>query len=132
SASTDHARAFGAVLGQGSQAAPVGSVVSDSCPVGPIRVQNYSAVHNAILAPTLPNQLLVGLNHFNQTFSDANSSFDPVGLGFNTGASGSDLAGAPYLSITGFDPTGISPNSGRTDVTTHLSDALSYTKGQRE
>src|SRR5207247_10921468 len=42
------------------------------------------------------------------------------------------LARAPYLSITGFDPTGISPNSGRTDVTTHVSDALSYTKGQHE
>src|SRR5262249_14350274 len=63
-------------------------------------------------------------------FSDANSSLDPVGLGFNTGVSGSDLSGAPYLSITGFDPTGVSPNSGRTDITTHVSDTLAYTKGQ--
>src|SRR5205823_1782495 len=55
-----------------------------------------------------------------------------VRLGFNTGVSGSDLAGAPFLSITGFDPTGVSPNSGRTDVITHVSDALSYTKGKHE
>ena len=132
SLNNNHRLSFRAFFGQGSQTAPVGSLISYYFQVGPIRVQNYSAVHNAILAPTLTNQLLVGLNHFNQTFSDANSSFDPVGLGFNTGASGSDLAGAPYLSITGFDPTGISPNSGRTDVTTHVSDALSYTKGQHE
>jgi TonB dependent receptor/Pyridoxamine 5'-phosphate oxidase len=91
-----------------------------------------SAVYNATLGPALTNQVLVGVNHFNQTFSDANSSFNPVALGFNTGVSGSDLAGAPFLSITGFDPTGVSPNSGRTDVTTHVSDSLSFTKGQHE
>jgi hypothetical protein len=59
-------------------------------------------------------------------------SFDPVGLGFNTGVSGLDLQGAPFLSITGFDPTGVSPNSGRTDITSHVYDVLSYTKGKHE
>src|SRR5205823_6353540 len=83
------------------QSAAVGSLISDYFQVGPMRVQNYSAVHNAVLGSSLTNQLLVGVNYFNQTFSDANSSFDPVRLGFNTGVSGSDLAGAPFLSITG-------------------------------
>ena len=128
----NHRLSFRGFIGQGSQTAPVGSLISYYFQVGPIKVQNYSAVHNAILGSALTNQVLVGVNHFNQTFSDANSSFDPVTLGFNTGVSGSDLAGAPYLSITGFDPTGVSPKSGRTDVITHVSDSLSYTKGQHE
>ncbi|PYQ86718.1 MAG: TonB-dependent receptor [Acidobacteria bacterium] len=132
SLNNDHRLSFRAFFGRGSQTAPVGSLISDYFQVGPMRVQNYSAVHNAVLGSSLTNQLLVGVNYFNQTFSDANSSFDPVRLGFNTGVSGSDLAGAPFLSITGFDPTGVSPNSGRTDVITHVSDALSYTKGKHE
>ena len=132
SLNNDHRLSFRAFFGRGSQTAPVGSLISDYFQVGPMRVQNYSAVHNAVLGSSLTNQLLVGVNYFNQTFSDANSSFDPVRLGFNTGVSGTDLAGAPFLSITGFDPTGVSPNSGRTDVITHVSDALSYTKGKHE
>jgi hypothetical protein len=132
SLTNSHRLSFRGFIGQGSQTAPVGSLISYYFQVGPIKVQNYSGVHNAILGPALTNQILVGVNHFNQTFSDANGSFDPVALGFNTGVSGSDLAGAPFLSITGFDPTGVSPNSGRTDVTTHVSDSLSYTRGQHE
>ncbi len=128
----DNRLSFRSFIGQGSQTAPVGSLISYYFQVGPIRVQNYSAVHNVILKPTLTNQLLVGVNYFNQSFSDANTGIDPVGLGFNTGASGIDLHGAPYVSITGFDPTGVSPSSGRTDITTHVSDALSYTKGKHD
>jgi hypothetical protein len=127
-----HRLSFRAFTGQGSQTAPVGSLISYYFQVGPMRVQNYSLVHNAILASTLTNQVLVGVNYFNQSFSDATSSFDPIGLGFHTGVSGLDLRGAPFLSITGFDSTGVSPNSGRTDVTTHMSDVLSYTKGKHE
>jgi hypothetical protein len=119
-------------IGQGSQTAPVGSLLSPYFQVGPIKVQNYSLVHNAILKPTLTNQILVGVNYFNQAFSDANTSFDPVGLGFNTGVNSPDLKGAPYLSITGFDPTGVSPISGRTDITSHVSDTVSYTSGKHE
>jgi len=119
-------------IGKGSQTAPVGSLISDYFQVGPMHVQNYSLVHNAILAPTLTNQVLVGVNYFNQAFSDANTSFDPVALGFNTGVNGRDLAGAPFLSVTGFDPTGVSPISGRIDITSHVSDTVSYTKGKHQ
>ena len=132
SLTNNHRLSFRGFIGQGSQTAPVGSLISYYFQVGPIKVQNYSAVYNAILGPALTNQILVGVNHFNQTFSDANSSFNPVALGFNTGVSGSDLAGAPYLSITGFDPTGVSPNSVPIPATTHVSDSLLYTKGQHE
>ena len=127
-----HRLSFRWFIGQGSQTAPVGSLLSPYFQVGPIKVQNYSLVHNAILRPTLTNQILVGVNYFNQAFSDANTSFDPVGLGFNTGVNSPDLKGAPFLSITGFDPTGVSPISGRTDVTTHVSDTVSYTSGKHE
>ncbi len=119
-------------LGQGSQTAPVGSLLSPYFQVGPIHVQNYALVYNAILSPTLTSQLLLAVNAFHQVFSDANTSYNPGALGFNTGANTPVLAGAPYLSITGFDPTGVSPISGRNDITWHISDGLSYTNGKHQ
>ena len=32
------------------------------------------------------------------------------------------------MAITGFDSTGLTPNSGRKDITGHLNDALSYSR----
>jgi hypothetical protein len=119
-------------IGKGTQTAPVGSLISSYFQVGPMHVENYSLVHNTVVTPRMTNQVLLGVNYFNQAFSDADTSFDPVSLGFNTGVSSLDLTGAPFLSITGFDPTGVSPKSGRTDITSHLSDALSYTRGAHQ
>jgi len=63
-------------------------------------VQNYSLVHNAVLAPTLTNQVLVGVNHFNQSFSDANGSFNPVALGFIPALTVSPTAPSPAIRFT--------------------------------
>jgi hypothetical protein len=119
-------------VGQGIQVAPVGSYVPYYYQVGPMHVQNYSVIYNTILTPTISNQLLLGVSYFKQVFSDANTGIDPISLGLNTGVSASNLVGAPFVSIGNFALTGLTPNSGRQDVTGHISDALSIIKGAHQ
>jgi len=116
-------------VGQGTQIAPVGSRIPYYYQVGPMHVQNYSLTYNTIFSTRLTNQALVGVSYFNQVFSDVNSNIDPVALGLNTGVTSPNLRGAPLISISGFENTGLTPNSGRNDITGHFSDALSYTTG---
>jgi hypothetical protein len=91
------------------------------------------------------NQLFLGVNYYNQVFSDANHSYNPVALGLNTGVTAPSLSGAPRINIaaagassglsasnSGFDPTGPTVDSGRNDITGHIDDSLSWTKGKHE
>jgi carboxypeptidase family protein len=119
-------------VGQGTQIAPVGSRIPYYYQVGPMHVQNYSLTYNRIFSSRLTNQALVGVSYFNQVFSDLNTNFDPVALGLNTGVTSPNLRGAPLLAISGFENTGLTPNSGRNDITGHFSDALSYTTGKHQ
>src|SRR5207245_9410780 len=81
------ARWFG---GQGSQTAPLGSSTAlgtassnlhDYFEVAPIHVYNYAVVLNSTLSQHLTNQVLFGVNYFNQIFHDFNNSFDTKALG---------------------------------------------------
>ncbi len=131
--------------GQGTQIAPTASYLSPYYEAAPIHVQNYSIIYNHIFSAHLANQIFMGVNYFNQSFSDENHSYNPVALGLNTGATSADLAGAPHIVIgppaagsglsggnTGFDPIGVTPPEGRNDITGHLEDALSYTVGRHQ
>lgn len=121
-----------AFLGQGNQTAPVGQ--SDVNPwffeIAPIHVYNYSAADNFMISSTISNSVTIGVNYFNQTFSDAKTGFGDVpAAGFVTG---SQFANAPNIKITGFEPTGNTPPEGRNDITGHLDDALSWTIGKHQ
>ena len=120
-------------VGQGNQVAPAGSVLSYYYEVAPIHVQNYAVVYNHVFAPNLTNQVLVGVNYFNQVFNDQNTGFDSAALGLNDG---SVLAGAPNLIIGSssgsFDETGETPPEGRNDITGHLTDDLAWTVGKHQ
>src|SRR6266481_5868654 len=114
----------------------------------PIHVQNYSLVLNSIFTSHLTNQILFGVNYFNQVFHDFNNSFDTKALGLflspsatNTGQpTGIPLAGAPNIIIVpfpstsgaGFEQVGITPPEGRNDIVGHLADIVSYTVGKHE
>jgi len=137
--------AFTWFVGQGSQTAPTTSELAPYFQKAPIHIQNYSLVYNRIFSPSITNQLAAGVSYFNQVFSDADTNFDPVGLGLNTGVTSSDLAGAPHLVIgpttastgltasgTGFDPIGVTAPSGRTDITGHLDEDLTWVKGAHQ
>jgi hypothetical protein len=131
--------------GQGSQTQPPGASLALATAssnlgyyfeVAPIRIQNYSAVLNSSLTSRLSNQVLIGLSYFHQTFSDSNTSFDERALGLFTSPDatigGQPIPGAPNIAITGFDQVGITPPEGRTDVTGHVGDVVSYVVGKHQ
>ncbi|MDR3740550.1 MAG: TonB-dependent receptor [Terracidiphilus sp.] len=118
--------------GQGDQTSYVGSKLVYYFETAPIHVYNYSAVWNSTLSSRFTNQVLAGVNYFNQVFFDVNHSFDMASLGWNTDVS-SALSGAPAITISGFDGTSsATPPSGRNDITGHLDDAANYTIGKHQ
>src|SRR5262249_14070365 len=136
------ARWFG---GQGSQTAPLGgspalgtasSNLKDYFEVAPIHVYNYSMVLNSAFTPRLTNQVLFGVNYFNQIFHDFNNSFDTKALGLflspDASNNGTPIFGAPNIVIGDFEQIGLTPPEGRNDVTGHLTDIVSYTTGKHQ
>jgi hypothetical protein len=121
-----------AFLGQGNQTAPVGQ--SDVNPwyfeIAPLHVYNYSVADNYVISPSITNSVTIGVNYFNQTFSDAKTGFgDLASAGFVTGA---PFANAPNIKISGFEPTGNTPPEGRNDITGHIDEVLNWTFGKHQ
>ena len=123
------ARYFG---GTGTQTADVGSHIRDFFQVAPSHMHNVSVVENAILTPSLVNQLTLGVNYFLQTFNDANTSFNPLALGLNTGVTDPTLIGSPKITINGFDYVGATQPLGRIDTTGHITDNLTWSHGRHQ
>ena len=116
-------------VGQGNQVAPVGSQLLSYYEVAPIHVQNIAIVYNRLITPHISNQILAGVNYFNQVFDDLNTNYNVQSLGFLTGAG---FSNAPNIAITNFDKVGLTPPEGRNDITGHLTDQLSWLKGKHE
>ncbi len=117
-------RGFG---GEGNQTAPNGSELPIYYEVGPIHVWNWATVLNTSVTGRLSNQLLLGVNYFNQLFHDADQNFNVIGTGLVTNSN--YPTNAPHFSISGFDAAGVIAPSGRNDITGHLTDTASYTVG---
>src|ERR1700751_1014285 len=45
---------------------------------------------------------------------------------------GSTLPGSANIQITGFEPIGLTPPEGRNDITGHLDDVVSWSKGKHQ
>ncbi len=129
--------------GQGNQVAPVGSQLLSYYEVAPLHVQNIAIVYNRLISSSISNQVLAGVNYFNQVFADENNHYNVQSLGFNTGATSpnapnitignSSNSGSGVTAIsTAFDPVGLTPPEGRNDITGHLTDQLSWVKGKHE
>ncbi len=131
--------------GQGNQTAPTGGspalgTASSNLvyyfEVAPIHVFNYSAVLNSTFSSRLTNQLVFGANYFNQLFHDFNNSFIPANIGLNLSPDatnhGKPIVGAPNIRISGFEQTGITDPKGRSDLTFHITDVVSYTTGAHQ
>ena len=116
-------------VGQGNQVAPAGSQLLAYYEVAPIHVQNMAIVYNRILSNTITNQVLIGVNYFNQIFNDNQTNQNVQSQGFITGAV---YPNAPNITIKGFDPVGLTPPEGRNDITAHLTDQLSWVKGKHQ
>ena len=136
------ARWFG---GQGSQTAPTGgsaalatasSNLNYYFEKAPIHVYNYAVTLNSVLTPRMTNQLLFGVNYFNQVFRDAVANYDThtnaqLFLSPDTPVT-PKFFGAPNLRISGFEQVGITPPEGRNDITGMLADVLSYNVGKHQ
>src|SRR5712691_9295061 len=131
--------------GQGNQTAPLGgspalgtasSNLKDYFEVAPLHVFNYSVVLNSAFTPRLTNQVLVGVNYFNQVFHDFNNSFDTKAMGLflspDATNNGKPILGAPNIKITGFEQTGLTPPEGRNDLTWHITDIVSQNMGAHQ
>jgi Carboxypeptidase regulatory-like domain/TonB dependent receptor len=136
------ARWFG---GQGSQTAPLGAsaalaTASSNLPYyfekAPIHVFNYAVTLNSVFTPRMTNQLLIGVNYFNQVFRDAVASYDThdnaqLFLSPDTPTT-PKFFGAPNLNIAGFEQVGITPPEGRNDITGMIADVVSYNWGKHQ
>src|SRR5579871_2947114 len=131
--------------GQGDQIAPLGgsaalATASSNDPYyfekAPIHVYNYAATLNSVLTPRMTNQILFGVNYFNQVFNDANHSFNTSSYGLDLSPDaliqGKPILGAPTLQIAGFEQVGITPPEGRNDITGMLTDIVSYNVGKHQ
>src|SRR5262249_39728149 len=125
---TISARAF---LGTGEAAQFADSVYREYYQVVPSRQHNFAVTWNSTLTPRLVNQMLAGVNYFNQTFDDAVHAANPPSWGLNTGVTNPSNFGAPTITLNGFTSGGVGPTPrlGRIDVTGHLTDNLSYNFG---
>lgn len=118
----------------GKQTAPTASDYAEYFQTAPMHIHNFSVVQTSVFSSHLVNVVTLGTNYFLQTFNDANQSFNPqANAGLNLGITNPIIAaGAPSILITGFDQTGATQPSGRTDVTGNVTDNLHYTLGRHE
>jgi len=121
-------------FGQGYADAPscifVCSYLPEYFQTVPSHIQNYNTVWNYSIRPSLTNQVAVGVSYFMQAFADEVHSQNPQTLaGLNTGAT---LSGAPQIAINGFDSIGVTPTSGRNDISGQIADTLSWTVGKHQ
>lgn len=118
----------------GKQTAPTASDYQDYFQTAPMHIHNFGIVHSYVISSKLLNTVTLATNYFLQTFNDANQNFNPQAkAGLNLGlAPGIIAAGAPTILVSGFDQTGATQPSGRTDVTGHITDNFHWTLGKHE
>jgi hypothetical protein len=117
-------------FGQGYAAAPYGSYLPDYFQTVPSHIQNFNVTWDFTLRPNLSNQLATGASFFTQAFADADHTQNPLTLdGLNTGSIDS---GAPDIAINGFDQIGVTPTSGRNDISGQIADTVSWTVGKHQ
>ena len=117
----------------GKQTAPTGSDYAEYFQTAPMHILNIGVVHSYIFNSHILNTVTLATNYFLQTFNDANQNFNPqanAGLNLGLPAGGIIAAGAPTITVSGFDITGATQPSGRTDVTGHITDNFHWTVGR--
>jgi Carboxypeptidase regulatory-like domain len=123
------ARYFG---GTGNQTEYIGSAIPYYFQLCPSRMHNFSVVYNHVFSSTFVAQTLAGVNYFKQVFDDANHSFNMASIGLETGVTNPTDFGAPNITISGFDATGLTPPLGRIDTTGHIDQTFTYTVGSHQ
>jgi hypothetical protein len=121
--------------GTGKQSALVADAVpySEYFQVVPSRMHNVAVSLTSTLTPRMVNQVLLGTNYFLQVFNDADTSYNPIAAGLNTGVpQDGSLKGSPTLRISNFTGASATQPLGRIDTTGHITDNLSYSVGRHQ
>lgn len=119
--------------GTGAQTAEAGQPYREYFQVAPSRMHNVAVNLTSTLSPRIVNQVLLGANYFLQVFNDADTSYNPIAAGLNTGVpQDSTLRGSPSLRITNFAGASATQPLGRIDTTGHITDNLSITIGRHQ
>lgn len=119
-------------IGSGRQSAYSTSAYPDYFQVAPTHAQNLGAAWTLVPTSRMLNQVTMGINVLNQKFHDANLAFNPIAAGLNTEVSDPALAGAPNMTISGFDAIGGTPPIFRTLGSGQIGDQISYDLGQHQ
>jgi len=118
-------------FGQGSQTAPLSTSQNPwYYQVAGERVDNMAVMLNSAFTSKVSNQILMGVDFFNQPFTDQNPNNGAAGVGFITGLGPGNTYGQPAISISGFDGTGGTSVQSRRDLSGHLTETLSYSFGK--
>ena len=114
----------------GKQTAPTGSNFAQYFQTAPMHIHNFSVVHTYIFNPRLLNQVTLGTNYFLQTFNDARQRLLPAAkcrIEPRHAQPNRSAGCSASITVSGFDITGATQPSGRTDVTGHITDSLHWT-----
>jgi len=119
--------------GEGSQTAPLSTSQNPwYYQVAGERVDNMAVILNSQLTSRSSNQLLLGVDYFNQPFSDAKPNNGAAGVGFIVGVGPGNTYGQPGIQISGFDGTGGTSIQLRNDYSGHITDTYSILLGKHQ
>ena len=119
--------------GEGKQTAPLSTSQNPwYYQVAGERVDNIGVTLNTQVNSNSSNQLLFGVDYFNQPFTDAKPNNGAAGVGFVAGVGPGDTFGQPGLAISGFDGTGGTSVQIRNDYSGHVTDTYSIVLGKHQ
>jgi hypothetical protein len=117
--------------GEGSQTAPLSTSQNPwYYQVAGERVDNVAVTLNTQMSSWVSNQILMGVDFFNQPFTDQKPNPGAPSTGFIVGVGPGDTFGQPGIQISGFDGTGGTSVQSRRDLSGHLTETLSMTLGK--
>jgi hypothetical protein len=120
-------------LGQGTQTAPLSTSQNPwYYQVAGERVDNIGVTLNTSVGSAASNQLLLGVDYFNQPFTDAKPNNGAAGIGFIAGVGTGNTYGQPGIAIAGFDGTGGTSVQVRNDYSGHVTDTYSIVMGKHQ
>ena len=119
--------------GEGKQTAPLGTSQNPwYYQVAGERVDNVAITLNTALNAKSSNQVLLGVDYYNQPFGDQNPNNGAAADGFIVGLGPGDVYGQPGIAISGFDGTGGTTVQIRNDFSGHVTETYSLSLGKHQ
>jgi Carboxypeptidase regulatory-like domain/TonB dependent receptor len=119
--------------GDGSQTAPLSTSQNPwYYQVAGERVDNVAVTLNTQFTAKISNQILMGVDFFDQPFTDQKPNGGAASTGFIVGVGPGATFGQPGIQISGFDGTGGTSIQSRRDLAGHLTDTMSLSLGKHQ